>query len=368
MITDTWKSSPKVYIAGAQSRAKTLKGILNYLYPSMKVEGFLVDCLDENESIIDGISVWERKNNISVDVSCPVFIATKGIHHNDIKQELEEIGFSNIYPITSELDNFFRNAYVRKYYKENNKDFARIGEFEAKVISRDMDNDAVIYVAKSIYDKPLRSNYSAPTYEEYIQVGAALTEERLDNINYLDSVGDNISEKNRQYCELTALYWIWKNTNNSFAGLAHYRRHFLIPDNWAEIMASNHIDVILPVPTYVSPNISDNYKERHIPEDWDYLMEYLETNFREEYVVASKVFSENLYSPCNMFIATRDVLEEMCEFIFPIIDAVVEHGGTKEDVYMNRYAGFISERLITLFFEKNRDRYKIVYADKTFLN
>ena len=133
-------------------------------------------------------------------------------------------------------------------------------------------------------------------------------------------------------------------------------------------MVDNDIDVILPVPTYVSPNISDNYKERHDPADWDYLMEYLEKYYKEEYIVASKMFSENLYSPCNMFIAKREVLEEMCEFIFPIIDAVVEHGGCKEDVYMNRYAGFISERLITLFFEVHGNRFKIVYADKTFLN
>lgn len=368
MTADTWKFVSKVYIAGAQSRAKTLKGILNYLYPLMKVEGFLVDCLNENESIIDDIPVCERKNSKSADISCPVFIATKGIHHNDIKQELEEMGFSEIYPITINVDNFFRNAYVEKYYKENNREFIRIEEYRGKEAIRDMDNDAVIYVAKSIYDKSLQSNYNTPAYEKYIQVGAALTEERLENINYVDSVGDNISEKNRQYCELTALYWLWKNTKNKYTGLAHYRRHFVIPDNWADIMDSNHIDVILPVPTYVSPNISENYKERHIPEDWDYLMEYLESNYREEYAVASKIFVENLYSPCNMFVARRDVLEEMCEFIFPIIDAVVEHGGYKEDVYMNRYAGFISERLITLFFEVHRNRFKIVYANKTFLN
>lgn len=55
-------------------------------------------------------------------------------------------------------------------------------------------------------------------------------------------------------------------------------------------------------------------------------------------------------------------------FVFSILDAVAAHGGKKEDPYMNRYPGFLSERLITYFFEKNRDQYRVVYANKNFLN
>ena len=63
----------------------------------------------------------------------------------------------------------------------------------------------------------------------------------------------------------------------------------------------------------------------------------------------------------------RHVLNDLCSWMFPIIDAVVEHGGEKEDNYMNRYPGFISERLITYFFESKRDKYNIAYANKNFL-
>ena len=44
-----------------------------------------------------------------------------------------------------------------------------------------------------------------------------------------DNTGDNISVKNHQLNELTAIYWAWKNydklENPDYIGLMHYRRH-----------------------------------------------------------------------------------------------------------------------------------------------
>lgn len=365
MIRELLRQYHKIYIVGAQSRAKTLSSYIAFLYPEVSVEAFLVDELSQNDGFIQGIPVYKLENNNLLQNRLPVFIATKSILHEEIQRTLNDIGFQTVVPVTFEIDNFLRNEYVKKYYEKEQRTFIKLTDLTEQ--NEQYSVDSVIYMAKSIYDRPLQSNYISPNYEKVIQAGAALTKERLLPKILTDCEGDNISEKNRQYCELTVLYWIWKNAKEEIVGLSHYRRHFILPDNWQNIMISNKIDVILPVPTFVYPSIEENYKERHDSADWEFLMKYLEKNRPEDYAAAKKVFLENLYSPCNMFIMHRAVLNELCSWMFPIVDAVAVHGGIKEDVYLNRYPGFISERLITLFFQKNKNVYKIAYADKNFI-
>lgn len=368
MILDVLKEAKKVYIAGAQSRAKTLKGYISFLCPEVCVEAFLVDNYEENDKFIDGISVIKRETQAELNPAFPVFIATKGIYHSQIIEELRKLGMEQIFPVSVDVDNELRNAYVQKQFEIKQIPFVKLEDLSVTETGGECGLTGTVYVAKSVYDKPLQGSYENTFYESEIQVGAALTQERLGEDILTDNVRDNISEKNRQYCELTALYWIWKNRkDDEVVGLAHYRRHFVLPDDWMLRMDEHQVDVILPVPTYVTPNISDNYKQRHDPSDWEYLLNYLKENREEDYIWAQKVFEGTLYSPCNMFIMRREILEELCSWMFPILDEVVAHGGAKEDVYLNRYPGFISERLLTLFFEKNREKYHIVYADKTFI-
>ena len=69
--------------------------------------------------------------------------------------------------------------------------------------------------------------YALPSDPMYlpIHVGAALHPDTLPEITQ-DDEGDNISSLNPYYCELTAIYWLWKNDASDYKGLVHYRRYF----------------------------------------------------------------------------------------------------------------------------------------------
>lgn len=355
----------KIYIAGAHSRAQTFRTYIEKLNSNIQVAAYLVDDLEDNELFLDGVPVLQI--NCKICKNYPVYLATRGIYHKKLTLKLNSLGVQNVIPVSVEFDMEIRNRYVKAVFKENGRDFISINDIQILASTKTIGLEACIYVANSIYDKPLQCKYDLSPEERIIQVGAALTKKRIFEDVLTDCEGENISVRNRQYSELTGLYWMWKNAKEDYLGLVHYRRHFLLPNNWLQRMEQNHIDVILPVPLYVGPNLEDNYKSRHDPFDWDFLIKYFKEKFTLEYDFMLEVFHGSLYTPCNMFIMRKEILNDLCSWMFPILDAVAEHGGEKEDTYMNRYPGFISERLITYFFERHRQKYKIVYANKNFL-
>lgn len=345
----------KVYIFGAHSRAQTLGVYLTKLNKDLQIAAYLVNNDESNETEIEGVPVLHIEDSVTLDTTLPVYIGTRGVYHNDIKSVLASLGMQQIIPVTPDLDMKLRNDYLEKHYVEMGRKFDKIDNYSS----------ACVYVVKSAFDKPLQQQYSLLPYQVEIQVGSALTDIRIADVT--DDRGFNISDKNRQFCELTALYWIWKNAKEDIVGLEHYRRHFILPDNWHNKMVSEKIDVILPTPLYVAPSLAQNYKNRHIADDWDFMMKELSLLYPEDYKGAKDFFDTNLYSPCNMFIMKKEILNDLCSWMFPIIFACAEHGGEREDAYQNRYPGFLSERLMTFYFEKNRDKYRVLYADKNFL-
>lgn len=359
-----------IYIVGAHSRGETFYVYVTALYKDTCVHAFLVDDLTENPSELRGVKVLPICEESGLNPDYPVYLATRGEYHEQLQERLRSLGMKYIYPVDVTLDIELRNAYVRKIYEENGREFRCIDECDPITGGEKESNmrpDVRIYVASLAQDRKLSESYELTPDEGVIQVGAALTEDRIPHAAAYDNEGIHISERNRQFCELTALYWIWKNAGQDIVGLAHYRRHFTLPEDWIERFCDHEIDVILPVPLYVGPSIAENYKNRHDKEDWEFVMDYLREHHSEDYERASEFFRTSLFCPCNMFIMRQEVLECLCEWMFPVIEALYKRTGQKKDHYQNRYPGFISERLITYFFLSGKNDYKVAFANKNFL-
>lgn len=362
--------SKKIYIFGAHTRAQNLYAYLKTLFPETKVEAFLFNNEESNPDCIDGIPVCSLESLDYLAKEADIWLAVKSVFFAEIKEQILKKGAGNIVCVTPEADNELRNLYVKKVFSEKGMPFEKADTFleQRKQNSTASKDDTTIYMAKSIYDKPVKESFSA-SYIETIQAGAALTQERIAKLS--DCTGENISYKNRQYCELTVLYWMWKNAGASYVGLCHYRRHFILSEDEISRLPESGIDVILPVPSICQPSIGDNYRKRHDAGDWEYLLKILQNKYPQMYGLALRLWESadfgNLYYTCNMFIVKKQILDEYCEWLFPILEDVVWFAGEKQDTYQNRYPGFLAERLLTLYFVYYKDKYKIAYADKRFI-
>ena len=363
-----------VYVAGAASRARTAKEYIEFLYPTAKVTAFLVSpemeiktsCIAKTPVIaLDKQQIDNRK----LDITAPVFIATKNIYWDKLEEELSDCGFTNIHPMDVQLDTYLRIEYIKVKYYEMGKRFQLIDDLNSNG-ARKATIEGRIYVASASTDKSLQEKYLYGKEEESIHLGAELIQDNNEP-GLKDNLGkatENISELNGQFCELTGLYWIWKHATEDYIGLVHYRRHFILPTNWIDICDANNIDVILPVPLYVGPSLAADYKRRHVAKDWDILMEYLQSHFPDEYWDMRKFFEGNFYNPCNMLIARKSIIDDYCKWLFPIVFTIYKNIGDRKDSYQRRYPGFMAERLMSYYFDKNKDRLKIVYANKNFLS
>lgn len=354
----------KIYIAGAHSRGTTMGYYIKYLEPSTEIVAYVYDNDESNPKNVGGVPVLKINSDTNLDVEATVYVAMRSINHPHITETLTQCGMKHIVPVDVKLDLDIRNRFLKKYYEAVGRLYLKIDNLDVSM-SCNQSNSCKIYVATSAFDKPLREEYELAEYEELIQVGAELTDARIAAVT--DNIGDNISSRNKQFCELTGLYWIWKNAKEAIVGLEHYRRHFILEDDWLDKFISNDIDVILPTPLYVGPSLAENYRSRHVASDLDYMLQVMKEIHSDDYETSKSFFEETaIYSPCNMLVIKKSVLDDFCEWLFPILFAVADYIGEHEDVYQDRYPGFMSERLLSYYFEHNRDKYKIVYCDKDF--
>lgn len=182
-------------------------------------------------------------------------------------------------------------------------------------------------------------------------------DEFYSGYDYFDNEGDNISELNRYFCELTVIYWMFKNlTKYSYYGLVHYRRKFvdndqkqLVVNNFQEIY-----DIILPeAKSYFPFNVKTHYSVSHYKNDLDILEKVIAENYpdyRESFRLTMKSNKLHLY---NMFIMRKELFQEYSTWLFSVLNDLQDYKiHCNKSVYQSRVYGFLGERLLNIWLRK----------------
>ena len=202
-----------------------------------------------------------------------------------------------------------------------------------------------------------------------LQVGAAING-KIDGADFYDNDGDNISNKNLSYNELTGLYWIWKNSNEDIIGLCHYRRYFVdAKAKFINVILGNkdgyisekkirqklqHSDMIVHNKTYYSTTNKEQFeKTQKYPKDL-YFVEKVINEFYPDYSEAyKKVINGKTSHLLNMMIARKQIVDEYCEWLFGVLFKVEETLRKEGETEFQRRLGMIGERLLDVWIEKN---------------
>ena len=213
-------------------------------------------------------------------------------------------------------------------------------------------------------------NYFMPHDDMYlpIRVGNVLSEEDIGFIG--DDSGDNISKKNPYFCELTALYWGWKNLKADYLGLVHYRRYLFYKHkdtNWesilnkeqAEFLCQNY-DIILPTKRrYWIETIESHYQHTHDINHLRITRDIISQKYPAYVDAYDDVLKRHSAHMFNMFIMKRALVNEYCEWLFDILFELEKRIDIKDIApFQARLFGRVSEILLDVWITANRLKVK----------
>ena len=229
--------------------------------------------------------------------------------------------------------------------------------------------DFAMYV---VTHKELPAEYVEKFPEGYkvIHAGRAISAD----LGYLgDNTGDNISHLNPYLNELTALYWMWKNTNHSIIGLSHYRRFFTesADSNFShdKILTAETAEKILrDYDIIVNPHFGEVIQFDNIllatNKDATELVssiikKNLSKNFPDYVEMFDAVMNSRFFYKCEMFIARKNIIEAYFKWLFSfIIDTCEEFLKNILENKSMRLVGYFNECMMTVWLLKNNLRIK----------
>ena len=223
-------------------------------------------------------------------------------------------------------------------------------------------NIKILVATHKRYHMPMDSIYVP------VRVGNAIAK---NDFGYQgDDRGENISEKNPNFCELTALYWGWKNLDADYIGLVHYRRYFSKKKNhwkFASILTTEETeklcqkyDVILPKRRkYYIESLASHYKHTHDIEHLELTREIIRKQCPDYIASFDKVMKRTEAHMFNMCIMKRELLDKYCSWMFPILFELEKEVDTSQmTAFEARLYGRVSELLLDVWIDKNKVNYK----------
>lgn len=337
------------YIYGAQSIAYTVYRLMK----NCQVKAFIVSERADNPYYIDGIPVITVDEMELTDEK--ILIAVPDNVQPIIAEELNKRGFCNYDYVTSEmLETLSENYFSDNEYQSVHR--LKKGNKKANI---------TIFMAKHHNDRKLKSNFVCPEWIVPIQVGADQTDIKISDIR--DNIGDNISFKNCNYSELTASYWISKHGQSDYLGLYHYRRVLNVDEDDLYRIVENDIDVVLPYPILLYPNIETHHKRCIKDDDWSVALKALEDVDPRYAQALPEIYKRQSFYHFNMLIAKKEVFRNYVEWMYKVTSRIEKISNPKGCDRADRYIGYIAENLTTLYFTYHNKDLKIAHAGRYIL-
>lgn len=217
--------------------------------------------------------------------------------------------------------------------------------------------------------------YQMPKDSIYIPIQVGAEEKKKIEEYVQDNTGDNISSKNPYFCELTGLYWAWKNLDAEYIGLVHYRRYFTVAKkvpkkeqekfkiivNQQELEEKlQNVNVILPKKRkYYIENLYSHYAHTMYVEPLDETRKIIEEKYPEYIEELDKLHKRTSAHMFNMFIMKKEILNEYCTWLFDILFELEKRTDASQyDSFHARFYGRISELLLDIWINKNQIKYE----------
>jgi len=342
--------SSRFAIYGAQVVAYGVFVALRSLH-NITPECFIVSNAKGNPPEIDGIPVREL-NNCALDKETLILVAVTELLQDEICATLQNGGFKNYLRIGARKEHFLMSTYFESMGK-----FPLLKDSESGAIC-----DFVLYEVKNHRDKPLANKPVLKTWFCPIQAGAEITDKRIAPL--LDNTGYNISAKNKMYSEMTATYWVWKNTSHDWKGICHYRRHLLINDAQLATLADGNLDAILPLPYICFPNTLAQFRRFVSEEVKNTLLSSLKTLHPAQYDNYLSILNGQYQYTYNLVAARREVFDAYCSWIFAVLEFMERSSDKLPEIATTRALSYAAEVLTSLYFLYNSVKLNIGHIEK----